>query len=591
MMETIPYEKRATTKRLAVFDSETDPFAPGREQLSMFTCGFLELDTGNYHDFWGDDCLEQFLEWLRCETAMGERFIIYCHNFGGFDAHLGLLDKLDPGSSPSIINGRIAACSIEGQEFRDSFRLFPEALASYAKEPFDYDKMERQVREEHREEILRYQRFDCQYLGDLIREFFELFGDRPTIGNTAITYLQSFHGFEKMNAGQDRLIRPFFFGGRNQAFLTGVHQGAWRLYDVNNMYGSVMRDMQHPISAEPVMSNKLWPITAYIEWEGENAGCMASRASDGSLDFTSTVGRYFSSRHEFQVGEDTGTIKPRRIVKSYGFREWGTFADFIDFCKARRDEAKSTGDKIRDLFWKRINNASYGKFAQDPSRYERYAYSNAGEGVPEFLAGEDGNTYGFSPRFASGSRIIWGRPAPNRFSGYFNVATGASITGGARATLFRGILAANRPAYCDTDSLVCEGFRGDTIRLDDKQLGAWKLEAEFDLWVCAGKKLYACLSSDPRNRVDERGSARERIAYNGRDYWVVKKASKGANLIGAEILKVALGGRVFYKSDRPNFKLDGSVEFADRCIEMTGGEAKPRSIRAKATDPRQMRLL
>lgn len=570
MMETKPFEYRQTEKELAIFDSETDPFAIGRQVLNPFACGFKILSTGDYVDFWGDDCMAQFLAYLARETAAGRRFIIYCHNLGGFDIHMGLLDHIDRGSFPAIIGTRIASASIAGQEWRDSYRIFPEALGAYQKDVFDYDKMERVCREQHKDEILLYLRHDCDYLGDLVQEFYNLFGLRPTIGNTAIDYLQNFHGFERMNAAQDRQTRPFFFGGRNQAFIVGVHRGAWLCYDVNKMYGSVMRNMQHPISCEAVTSQKLWPITAFIEWEGENAGCMATRAADGSLCFTSSVGRFFSSRHEFQVGEDTGTIKPRRIIRTIGFREWGTFADFVDYCAEKGAEAAANGDVIREKFWKRLGNSAYGKFAQDPTRYERYCYSYEGDGIPEFLAGSD-NPYGFAPRYMAGSRIIWGRPAPNRFSGFFNVATGASITGGARAKLFQGLLAAKRAAYCDTDSIICEGFRGSSIDFDAKRLGAWKLEASGDLWICGGKKLYALASSDPGDRLDKRGDARERISFEGRDFWVVKKASKGANLTGGEILKVAMGGRVFYKSDRPNFKLDGSVEFADRMIERTDG--------------------
>ena len=571
--EVKPYEKRQTTKRLAIFDSETDPFRDGREVLHPFTCGFLELDTGEYVDFWGADCFGQFLAWLRNQTDAGQRFIIYCHNFGGFDAHLGLLDHLDPGTSPTIIGGRIASCSIMGQEFRDSYRLFPEALADYAKDKFDYDKMEADCREQYRDEILVYQRHDCEYLGDLIREFFNLFGDRPTIGNTAIDYMQSFHGIERMRLSQDTQVRPFFFGGRNQAFLVGVHEPRpgrrWRCYDVNRMYAWAMRNVSHPVSADMIIGQRIWPTTAFVEWEGENAGCAASRADDGSLDFRVTSGKFFSTIHEFHLGEETGTIKPRRIIRTIGFHDWSNFAEFIDFCEAQEAEAKATGDKIRRLFWKRLKNSAYGKFAQDPRNYERYCYSKGADGIPEFLAGPDTSPYGFTPRFVADDRIIWGRPSPSRHSGYYNVACGASITGAARGKLFQAILAADRPAYCDTDSIVCEALSGSTVNLSDTDLGAWKLEASGDLWVCGGKKLYALLSSDPADRLDERGDARERVPYNGRDYWCVKKASKGARLVAQEILKVALGGRVRYKSDRPNFKLDGSVEFIDRLIERT----------------------
>lgn len=576
MPDKIDFEKRNNRKRLAVFDSETDPFAPGRKVLTAFTCGFLELDTGEYRDWWsepGRPAITQFLDWLAEQSAEGIEYLTYCHNLGGFDAHLGLLDRMDPGNRPSIINGRIASMSVDGQEFRDSFRIFPEALSAYQKDAFDYDKLEVGVRDQYREEILLYQRHDCEYLGELVREFWELFGDRPTIGNTAMSLLQSMHGFERMKKAADTKTRPFFFGGRCQSFLSGVHRGAWECWDVNGMYLSVMQDFQHPLTADPVVSQKLWPITGFVEWEGENVGCMAQRAGDGSLDFRETTGRFLSSRHEIEAGEQSGTIKIRRIVRTLGFREWGDFGEFVQFCQAKRIEAEENGDKPRRSIWKRLGNSAYGKFAQDPSRYENYTYSNGAEGIPEFLANAE-SPYGFSPRFIAGERIIWGRPSPNRHNGFFNVAAGASITGAARAQLFRGLLSAKRAAYCDTDSVVCEGFRPEGVArnrldFDPQRLGSWKLEATADLWICAGKKLYALASSDSRQAIDDRGAHRERIRFEDQDFWVVKKASKGAVLTGGQILQVALGGRILYESDRPNYKLDGTVEFIKRFIERT----------------------
>lgn len=575
-MEPIPFKIRETDKTLAVFDSETDPFAPGRKVLEMFTCGFLNLETGDYLDWWsepGSSCLDQFVTWLCAETAAGRRYIIYCHNFGGFDAHLGLLDFMDTEQEPSIINGRLSVVTICGQEWRDSYRIFPEALSAYAKDSFDYDKMEREVRQDHKAEILLYQRHDCEYLADLVREFWAMFGDRPTIGNTAMGLIQSMHPFERMNRGDDAKARPFYAGGRCQVFLSGVHRGAWEVHDVNGMYSSVMKDFRHPISASAVVSQKLWPITAFVEWEGENSGCMLTRSEDGSLSFNETSGRFLSTRHEIEVGEASGTIKIRRIIKSLGYREWGSMGDFVDFCNAKKIEAENNGDKPRRSIWKRVGNSGYGKYGQDPSRYERYAYSHGADGIPERLLAAD-DPYGFGMRFINGDRIIWGRPSPSRNTGFFNVATGASITGAARAQLFRGLLAAKRAAYCDTDSIVCEGFRSEGLArnhldFDPQRLGAWKLEARGDLWACAGKKLYALFSSDPGDRVDDKGAARERVSFEGANFWCVKKASKGANLTAGEILKVALGGRVKYISDRPNFKLDGTVEFVERWIERT----------------------
>lgn len=555
-MELRPYVKRETQKRLCVADSETDPFF-GKRIPEPFTWGFY--DGESYVDFWGDDCTKQFIDYLRTERA-GDKLIIYIHNLGGYD-YRWLAPYIDEGTFPSIINGRVSSVYIAGHEFRDSYRIIPVALKVYQKDTFDYSKMEREVREQYKSEILLYQQHDCLYLHELVVGFFDYFGDRPTIGNTAMNYLQHFHGFERLRAPQDAKLRPFFMGGRCQAFMTGVYPGKWKVFDVNSMYPAVMRDFSHPISAAQILGRTVQKKTAFVTWEGENYGGVPVRGAAGELSFVEKRGRFHTTVHEFEAAQDTGSIRVQRIIQTIGFETWTRFDAFIDHFYHLRLQAKDVGDKMGDLFYKLIMNSAYGKFAQDPSKYENYCVSVGEKGIPTddmFDAVENPN--GWRPRFTADGMVYWARPSNTRFTGYFNVGVGASITGAARSVLLRAIRQAKRPAYCDTDSLICEDFRGEQ---DAKKLGAWKLEAEGDLFACAGKKLYALFSA-----TEIPGA--ETAIWNGRAYWCVKKASKGAVLSAQEILRVAMGDVVRYKSDRPNFKLDGSVEFIERDIRRTG---------------------
>src|ERR1700759_5295195 len=69
------YQIRGSEKRVCTFDTETDPFAPGRIP-EAFCCGFY--DGEEYYDFWGDDCIEQFIEHLgKYEPGS---LCIYSHN-------------------------------------------------------------------------------------------------------------------------------------------------------------------------------------------------------------------------------------------------------------------------------------------------------------------------------------------------------------------------------------------------------------------------------------------------------------------------------------------------------------------------------
>lgn len=569
------YVLKVTQKRICVFDSETDPFKLGRIP-KPFTCGFYDTVSGDYIDFWGDDCVDQFFAYLETEyTAKGIKCMVYCHNFGGFDAHF-MLKYLEPGTRPSLINARISACYMGGQEFRDSYRIIPIALKQYQKDDIDYEKLEADVREQHRDEILAYQRSDCIYLADLVVRFHGLFGDRPTIGNTSINYLQKFHAFERLKAGQDAKLRPFFFGGRNQCFETGVMFGRFKVYDERSAYPYVMKAFKHPVGNVPIIGRTVGALTAFIEFEGWNRGAIPVRQDDGSLSFTQERGRFRCTRHELDAGLETGTIRIDRIIQTIGFHEWTDFGEFIDYCYNMRLDAMARGDKLDVLFWKFVMNSAYGKFAQDPSNYENYTLSYQDQGIPaDDLFDENERPNGYRPRFSMSDMVIWAKPSLNRFSGFFNVATGASITGAARSQLLRGLSNADRPLYCDTDSIICNSLtEAPGTRLDPGtgELGTWNMEAEGDVFACAGKKLYALFSwTDDK---DEKGKPREVVRINGRPAYCVKKASKGAILSAAEILRVAKGEKVRFKSDRPNFKLSGEVGFIEREISFTGGEAE-----------------
>lgn len=130
--------------------------------------------------------------------------------------------------------------------------------------------------------------------------------------------------------------------------------------------------------------------------------------------------------------------------------------------------------------------------------------------------------------------------------GFEDVAIAASITSAARAVLMLSIAQAYRPVYCDTDSLICERL-GSGLVQSETELGAWKLEASGDEVAIAGKKLYALF---------DKGE-------------LVKSASKGVKLNGAEIREVAMGGTVLWQNDAPNFSLLGGTRFVSRRAKST----------------------
>lgn len=558
-----------TKKRVCVVDTETPPFAyESVIPILPFTLGFF--DGVAYFDFWGADCVAQFFAFL-AEMYAGEELLIYAHNGGGFDFFF-FMAYVDANKEPVIIRGRLTKMWFQGQEFRDSYKIIPTSLASYQKEEFDYAKNLPEVRENHKQEILKYQRSDCMYLFDLVDAYQKTFGDALTIGGTAIKVLSEFHPWDKISAGQDGRLRPYYFGGRNQCFETGIKRGRFKVYDVNSMYPHVMRSFQHPVGNKYDHHKRVREgKTCFIHFEGLNRGALPVRKDDGGLSFLATSGKFYTSIHEFNAGLETGTITVKRIIHTVECNRFTDFKEFIDTYYDLRLSAKELQDLIYDLFYKLLMNNSYGKFAQDPSTYKDYAFTFGDPPESGALATEDKpNGWRVNSTFDIGawSVSVWERPAKATFHGYKNVGTAASITGGSRAEIMRGLASATRPVYCDTDSIICEGLGAD---LNEKRLGAWKLEAECEAIAIAGKKMYACLTSDYGYAKSKfKKSEPEKVILHGVDYWCVKSASKGVRLSANEIVAVARGGTIEYANPVPHFKIDGSQDYVSRKIKRTG---------------------
>jgi len=527
-------------RRIAVLDLETDPFLYG-QMVHPFAAGFYDGST--YSDFWGADCVAKLVDYLE---KLSEPLTIYAHNGGRFDYFFFLPYIRD---ALRIVNSRIIQAHLGKHELRDSFAIMPFALDKYQKTSIDYNKLLRERREQHKPEIRAYLKDDCTNLYTLCVAFQEEFGDALTIGSASMKQLRKFHQFARGNEIFDaRFRKDFYFGGRNQVFRSGIIHGPIKIYDVNSMYPHAMRDYLHPVSTGILVGNRIDKNTCYVSVEGKNFGAFPTRQKDNSLDFTIPSGIFHTSIHEYEAALDTGTFKPRKILKTYGFNRRESFDTFVNHFYDARMIAKEKGDTIRTLFYKFVLNSGYGKFAQNPENYCDWFIAPVGSFPPEWhqcvKSCDEICRLKWSPSFlSSNDYIIWSRPL--RELNHYNIATGASITGAARAVLLRGLQHARNPIYCDTDSIICNDLSGVTI--SETELGAWKLETEGDMIAVCGKKLYA--------------------VYQGKE--CIKKAHKGMRLTGEEILKVAKGHTVESCNPVPAFKWDGSYSFTSRRARMT----------------------
>lgn len=542
--------KRKAKRRIAVIDFETDPFLANRFPRP-FAWGFY--DGERYVEHWqsnaweSNECTNVLVDFL---LDLPHDYLILAHNGGKFD-FLFFIERLT--GKMRIVNGRILQASLGPHILRDSYGILPIALGKLGgKLSIDYKLMEREVREEHRDEILKYMRVDCEELYKAVTMFYDEFGDGLTIGGVAMKSFKKFHPFDEGNERFDEQFRKYYFGGRCQCFESGIIETPVKIFDLNSAYAESMRNRKHPVTTDHTIGHRITKATVFVTWEGENYNAVPVRTKTG-LDFTVERGTFRTTIHEFEMGLETKTIKPERIIETVDFRLLQCFDSFVDHYYGKRLEFAAKGDAFRKEFYKLSLNTPYGKFAQNPEGWEDSIILPHDE-FPDALMSEE-DEGGYFVKMTGLNYRIWARPSSRK--NYLNVATAASITGGTRATLLRGLANSTRPLYCDTDSIFCNDMHGLS---DPKKLGAWKFEMEGDAIAIGGKKLYAVMGYEKKKDIF--GVERE-------EYGCIKKASKGTTLSPMAIAMIARGNRCETANDAPSFKLDGKHVFIKRTIGAT----------------------
>lgn len=573
-------------RRLGAVDFETDPFKHGRT-VRPFQWGFWDGET--FTDCWADDetCPEKFVNFL--ETLEND-FLIYAHNGGKFD-FLFLLPWIAP--DPVIIGGRIVECRIGRHILRDSYAILPVRLGNAAKKlDIDMRKLEAGVRHRHREEITRYLRQDCVGLLDAVVPFRERLGGGRTMAGAAMKRLkgsvESDKGrpwpevLQRLSLKQDAELRPWFFGGRVSCFEQGLLRDDWQVRDVTSMYPAVMKSEQHPTGRHYVQQTAIDDRTDFAVIDAWSDGALPLRQKNGSLDFPKGRFTFSACGHEIRTGLELGMLRLFRVLEARRCTVRTDFATFVDEHFALRKEAEAAGDEEAKLHWKLVLNSSYGRFALDPDRL--YEWRAVPTEKPCYLEMTEA---GYEVGFVGPKVTMWRRPVDDmdKARALLNVGTGASITSAARARLLHGIARADRPIYCDTDSLVCRNLDMP----DASGLGAWKLEAQASEAAVAGKKLYALfgdLDADVardagryarllQDRRIERADVPEllrvpvdnQIRYG--DAACVKLASKGVRLLAPDLRRVAAGEEVTWRAEAPTFNCAGGHTYLVRTVRMT----------------------
>lgn len=514
-------------KKFWTIDCETDPFLFGRIPEPFLWGAY---DGKDYFEFNTTAEIVRFMK--------GQDAIFFAHNGGKFDFHF-LAPYLNQSEKILMINARLVQAHIGKAEIRDSYALLPFGLGQYKKDDIEYWKFEKEHREKYMPEIKKYLRGDCSYLWDLIAAFFQEYGRHLTAPGAAIKTLMKMEGLKIENSGQGFFheFQKHYFGGRCECLKAGSFKGPITYLDINSAYAFAMTH-QHPVGLE-------WEFFYYesppiIPWgfytiEAESYGALCRREKTGLIfDWDGERRVYHTTGWELKAGLETGMLKNVRHIEQKFFAENRTFQKFIThFWNMRLSSKKGTPE---NLFAKLMCNASYGKFCSNPQEYDTFVLFDPSIG--EFLTKNN-----WEIRGEIGPHIVCSTPLEADFMRFYNVATGASITGFVRAMLMRAIAECGNPLYCDTDSLI---FTGKSNLPMGDELGGWKIEGIFNEGHFGGKKLYAV-----RNKECD------------------KIASKGSKLTYDEIKTIAGGQAVTYNPEAPTFSWFKGPRFTPREIKRT----------------------
>lgn len=544
--------RKSRARKLLTVDCETDPFLYGRVPLPFIWDVYDPQQKQHFTFEHTSDCLH----FLTQQNA-----VCYAHNGGKFDYLMpGFLDALKAGDSILVINGRLAKFKMGDCEFRDSINILPIALADYQKEEIDYAKFEKKVRKKYMPEIIRYLHKDTEYLAEIVSKFRETYGDGITLAGSALKVWRDQFNAEvpQSNKAFYERIAPYYYGGRCECFHVGLINHEFGMADINSAYPYAMLH-EHPISTqdhhvkpkknEPIVPQSLYRIDATSQ------GAFPFRKNDGGLHFPIGRNVFTITGWELQAALETETAILHNILERIDFNSTTNFTRYIDhFYEMKKASPKNSAEYI---FAKLFMNSLYGKMAANPDEYKEYKLYEPDE--VESACEETGGCFVGD----MGRLSVVGTDLPEERQHYYNVATGASITGFVRAYLWRRICDINKAGgsvlYCDTDSIAYQG-KGK-FDFSDK-LGDWsdecKKHGRFIRGGIGGKKLYAFQHADGE--------------------W--KFSCKGVRITPEEILKICQGENVEYRRDAPSLsynrritgdaKLDKKKLFVVRNTTLTG---------------------
>jgi hypothetical protein len=488
-------------RHLIFFDTETKEIKGKNETELVFRLGSaVHYRTDKEIEVWKEfRKISDFWNFIFSRINEKENFYIIAHNLP-FDFRIvkgfSEMKKRKFRMKKMIFEGTTNIFSFSDFKgrtivFVDNMNFFKSSLAALG-ENVGVKKMDMK-----KDDLMKYCRNDVLIMLEAWKKYMK-FLEINDLGNFALTiagqafnaYRHRFMKHEIYIHNNDKLAldeRAAYHGGRTECFRIGkMPKKTYRLYDVNSMYPSVMKEYDYPVKYEKkIVHPKINDLRKILKTKGVIGRFLIS-TDEPVFPYYDThnkklifpVGSFwtFLTTREIDYAIKNNMIKNIDYVRVYTMKN--IFSDYVDFFYSKKVEYKNNGNESFTYICKLFLNSLYGKFGQRNKSYVRSNEKFEHDG--NFYDVETGKEY----RCINGNvEVLEG------WKEGFNsmISIPAHITADARMKLWNIIKSIGRDHsyYCDTDSVIT-----DRKTKTSKELGSLSLKAESPILNIRGNKDY-----------------------------------------------------------------------------------------------------
>lgn len=299
---------------------------------------------------------------------------------------------------------------------------------------------------------------------------------------------------KKIPLKYDRLLRPYYFGGRTEVFGNPkLEDGLILHFDWSGMYAQCMSEKV--LGGEIYISNIIYNLDTpgfyYIEFYQNLEYPILPIKYNNKLMFMNGRFKGWYWFEEIILAKENG-VEILKIEKMLSAQYYDYFIkDFVNINNMIRNK----GGLYKQI-GKNNNNTFYGRLGMNPERLSEIISNNVDINDDKYV----------KVIIINGSYVTYVKKEKS----ISNITIAASITSKARIKLYKGfrevIKNKGRLLYCDTDSIICEFNKNSDVL--DKQFGEVYFDSKKDDTI-----IKDCVLSAPKTYA---------LKYNNREVTKIK---------------------------------------------------------------------